>query len=394
MFLPLLAPARYKGAYGGRGGAKSHFVAERLIEDCVVDHQRVACLREYQSSIKESGKQLIEDKIKAHGLGEMFRITEHEITGPNDSLFIFRGLQSHSADNIKSLEGFTRSWVEEAQTISQPSLDKLTPTLRKNSELWFTWNPIKPTDPVDRLFQENVADTDFISVKTTYADNPWFPDDLRREMERDRRRDPEKYAHVWLGEYQSKSEARVFHNWKIEEFETPADARFYFGADWGYSIDPTVLVRCWIMGRTLYVDHEAWAVKCPLDRTPALFDTVPGSRRWTIRADSARPETIDFMKARGFRLSPAVKGAGSVEDGIEFLQSYDIVVHPRCVHTADELARYQWKTDRKTEEVLPQLEDKNNHVIDALRYALEGMRLAPQPFMISDDILKRAGRRY
>lgn len=400
-FLPLLRPARFKGLRGGRGAAKSHFVAERIVEDCVCEHHRVACLREFQSSMRESVKQLLEDKIAALGVDHLFNSTDTEIRGPNDSLIVFKGLQGgptqRAANALKSLEGFTRAWVEEAQSISQRSLAIMTPTFRRGQgmsadpEMYFSWNPIGKDDPVERLFREHDDDDpDFICVTATYRDNPWFPDDLRRDMERDRARDPDRYAHVWLGEYQRNSEARVFRNWRIAEFETPEDVRFYFGADWGFAIDPTVLVRCWLHGRTLYVDQEAHSVACEIDHTPALFDRVPGARKWPIRADSARPETISFMRRAGFSISPAVKGPNSVEDGIEFLKSHDIVVHPRCRHTIDELSRYAYKVDRRTDEVLPVLEDKNNHVIDALRYALEGARLGPSPMTIPAAALRRA----
>jgi phage terminase large subunit len=152
---------------------------------------------------------------------------------------------------------------------------------------------------------------------------------------------------------------------------------FRFGADWGFAADPTVLVRCWIRGRELCVDHEAYAVGCAIDRTPALFDAVPGSRDELITADSARPETVDYMRRHGFpRIVPAIKGKGSVEDGVEFLKSFDIVVHPRCPHVIDELSTYAYRTDRLTGQVLSVLEDRRNHTIDALRYACEGARRA------------------
>lgn len=343
------------------------------------DHHRIVCLREIQNSIKDSVKQLVEDKIAKLGLQELFQVTDQEIIGPNESLMIFKGLQNHTAMSIKSLEGFSRAFVEEAQTVSQRSLDLLTPTIRSpGSQLSFGWNPVNKTDPVDRMFAENAGDPDFVHVKVTYADNPWFPDELRRDMERDRRRDPDKYAHVWLGEYQQLSEARVFRNWKVEAFETPANARFYFGADWGFSVDPTVLVRCWFKDRTLYVDEEAWQVGCEIDRTPALFDKIPGSRRWPIKADSANPQSISYMFRHGFQnITASVKGPGSIEEGVEFLKSYDIIVHPRCRHVADELATYSYEVDDKTNEVLPKLADKKNHTIDSLRYAIEGVRRAP-----------------
>ncbi len=384
-FLPFLRPARYKGAYGGRGSGKTHFFGELLVEHILAGHVRAVCAREVLNSIDESSKQLIEDKIAQHGVGHLFRITEREITGPHDSLIIFRGLQKHTTNSIKSLEGFNRLWTDEAQSVSQRSLNLVTPTFRAaDAEMWFSWNPEKEKDPVDKLFRDNEGDPDFICRKVNYFDNPWFSGtSLQKDMERDRARDPDKYAHVWLGEYQRNSEARVFRNWAVEEFTTPADARFYFGADWGFSIDPTVLIRCWIKDRTLYVDGEVYKVGCEIDRTPDLFAKSPeglkdwNPQAWQITADSARPETIDYMQRHGFpRIVPALKGPSSVMDGIEFLKSYDIKVHPRCRHVIDELALYSFKTDKLTGEVLPVLEDKKNHTIDALRYALESLRRA------------------
>jgi phage terminase large subunit len=375
-FLPLLGTHRYKGAKGGRGGAKSHFFCELLIEDMYSEHTRVACLREVQSSIKDSVKQLVEDKIRDFGLEQWFKITDKEISGPHESLMVFRGLKTHTAGSIKSLEGFKRAFVEEAQYISQRSLDILYPTFRTpGSQLMFAWNPSSPKDPVDAFFEENKDDPDFRLVSVTYADNPWFPTELQRDMERDRRRDPEKYAHVWLGHYQRNSEARVFRNWKVDTFEVPKDARPYYGGDWGFAIDPTVLVRCWIVGRTLYIDQEAYEVGCAIDKTPTLFDKVEGARKWPITADSARPETIDYMRRHGFpHIQGARKGPGSLEDGIEFLKSFDIVVHPSCKHAIDELTSYSYKVDKLTGEVLPVLDDKKNHVVDAIRYSCEQVR--------------------
>jgi phage terminase large subunit len=159
--------------------------------------------------------------------------------------------------------------------------------------------------PVDRLFRTPVGGYDkldvpegydawMISQKVTQADNPFFPSVLAAEMERDKRRDPDRYKHIWLGEYQAMSEARVFRNWSIGTMEVPDEARPYFGADWGFSVDPTVLVRCYAFPdvRKLYVDAEVSAVGCPIDKTPALFDQMDNgmARYWPIKADSARPD--------------------------------------------------------------------------------------------------------
>jgi phage terminase large subunit len=289
-------------------------------------------------------------------------------------------MQNHTADTIKSLEGYDRAWVEEAQSLSQRSLDLLRPTIRKpGSELWFTWNPSAATDPIDTLLRGEIPPKGASVIQVNFDNNPWFPDVLRDEMEYDRARDPDKYAHVWRGAYLQNSSARVFSNWKIEEFEAPVDAIHRLGADWGFAIDPTVLIRSHVIGRTLYIDYEAYRVKCEILDTPSLFMTVPESEKWPLFADSARPETISHLRKNGFpKIMAAAKGAGSVKDGIEWLKSYDIVVHPRCVHTIDELMHYSYKTDAATGVVLPILSDTKNHVIDALRYAHEATRRMPQ----------------
>lgn len=378
VFVPLLEPHRYKGAYGGRGSGKSHFFAELAIEESIRQKLDIVCVREIQRTLGQSVKKLLEAKIESLGVGSLFTVQERQIESHHGGKIIFEGMQNHNAESIKSLEGFDRAWVEEAQSLSQRSLDLLRPTIRKpGSELWFSWNPGQSTDPVDALLRGENPPPDAVVVKANYRDNPWLPDVLRQELEYDQKRDPDKFAHVWLGEYQRNSEARVFRNWTVEEFERPAGTVFRLGADWGYAIDPSVLVRCSIDGKRLYIDHEAYMIGCEITQLPDLFDRVPEARKWFITADSARPETISHMQKHGYpRINGATKGPRSVEEGIAFLQSYDIVVHPRCRHVIDELTLYSYKQDPLTGKVLPLLEDKNNHCIDALRYACEGIRHA------------------
>jgi phage terminase large subunit len=377
---PLLAPSRYKGAWGGRGSGKSHFFAEAMIEAHILDPNTYSvCVRENQKSLAQSVKRLLETKIETLGAGDYFEVQEAVIKSRRgDGRIIFQGMKTHTADSIKSLEGYDRAWVEEAQSLSQTSLDMLRPTIRKpGSELWFTWNPREKSDPVDHLLRGDTPPKDTVVIGVNYNDNPWFPDVLRDEMEYDRRRDPDKYNHVWLGGYLANSEARVFRNWRVEEFDAPRDAIHRMGADWGFSVDPSVGVRCHIIGRTLYVDYEAYQVGCEIVNLPELFMTIPEAEKWPMTADNARPETISHMRKHGFpRIFPAVKGPRSLEEGVEWLKSYDIVVHPRCVHTIDELTLYSYKRDPLTDRILPILEDKKNHVIDALRYACEGVRRA------------------
>ncbi len=200
-FKPLLQPARYKGAYGGRGGAKSHFFAEQALIKAIKEPTRIICIREVQNSIRDSVRQLLLDKIAALNLGYYFEPVEGEIRVRSGGIINFRGMQSYNAANIKSLEGYHVAWVEEAQTLSQHSLDLLRPTLREEgSELWFSWNPRFNTDPVDVLFRKNPP-PDAVSVRVNWSENPWFPEVLRREMEHDFHVDPDKAEHIWNGAY-------------------------------------------------------------------------------------------------------------------------------------------------------------------------------------------------
>lgn len=209
---PLLYPKRYKGAYGGRGGAKSHFFAEQIIIRAFTQPTRIVCIREVQNSIKDSVKQLLQDKIAKFGLEPFFDILEGEIRGPRGSQIVFKGMQSYNASNIKSLEGYDVAWVEEAQTLSQHSLDLLRPTLRKEgSELWFSWNPRFKTDPVDMFFRKSPP-PDAISVMVNWYDNPWFPDVLHKEMRHDFEVDEDKAEHIWNGAYGS-SQGAILAKW-------------------------------------------------------------------------------------------------------------------------------------------------------------------------------------
>lgn len=204
-FEPLLSPARYKGAYGGRGSGKSHFFAESLIEDSLLEKGlRSVCIREVQKSLKDSAKRLIEDKLLKFKLGEAdgFKVFNDVIKTPGDGIIIFQGMQDHTAESIKSLEGFKRAWVEEAQTLSPTSLTLLRPTIREEgSQLWFSWNPRRRSDPVDKLLRGAALPTDAIVRRANWSDNPWFPKSLDQERRDCLKNSPDEYQHIWEGEY-------------------------------------------------------------------------------------------------------------------------------------------------------------------------------------------------
>lgn len=201
--VPLLKPARYKAAYGGRGSGKSHFFGEYIIEEHILNpNDSTVCVREIQKSLDQSVKRLLEGKIASMNAGDYFEVLDTKIrTKRGTGVITFQGMQNHTADSIKSLEGYKRAWVEEAQTLSQYSLDLLRPTIRiPGSELLFSWNPRFKTDPVDVFFRKRPPPNAII-IAVNWNDNPWFPDELRTEMLDDFARDEDKADHIWNGAY-------------------------------------------------------------------------------------------------------------------------------------------------------------------------------------------------
>jgi phage terminase large subunit len=249
---PLLVPARYKGAFGGRGGSKSHFFAEQLIIKCYREETRAACIREVQNTIRESVRQLLVDKIQKLGLGAFFECLENEIRGANGSLIIFRGMQSYNAESIKSLEGYDVAWVEEAQSLSDVSLRLLRPTIRKEgSEIWFSWNPRHDTDAVDKFLRGPNRPRDAIVVEVNWNDNPWFPDVLQREKDEDYAADPEMADHVWGGNYEIVSEGAYYARLIVDAERQgrvghfPYDPSRPVATSWDIGIDDYAAVWFW-----------------------------------------------------------------------------------------------------------------------------------------------------
>ena len=387
-FSQLREPMRYKIYYGGRGAGKSWVFAQQLLMFAIMDKVRVLCAREYQVSIADSVHKLLCDQIYRLNLVNYFTITKTQIKSCTGSEFIFKGLH-HNAQEIKSLEGVDYCWIEEAQSVSKESWELLIPTIRKEgSEIWVSFNPASPDDETYKRFVINPPD-DAIVVKVGWQDNPWFPKTLDAERLYCYKVDPEAYEHIWGGEPRTISDAQIFKGkYEICAFETPSEARFFHGVDWGFAKDPTALIRMFVKDNALYIDQEAYGVGIELDELPTLFDTIPTTRNWPIKADSARPETISFMSKKGFHISAAKKWSGSILDGIALLKSFTkIYIHQRCKHAAEEFRLYQYKVDKNTEDILPIPLDLNNHIPDACRYALDGYIRRPG-LNISQDIIR------
>ena len=371
VYKPLWKNAKRRNyIYGGRGSGKSHDVAEYCLFRAYQSKIKVLCTRELQNSIADSVYSLLKNKITDMKLDFFFTVYKDRIVGNNGSEFIFKGIHNNVSE-IKSMENISIAWLEESQSLSRESIDVIVPTIRApGSILIFTFNPYKDNDPI-YMEMKNATEDDLV-IKANYSDNPWFPEELRLEMERDKKNDYQKYLWVWEGECLGLSDAQVFRGkYVVENFETPKNADFHFGADWGFANDPTTLVRSFIVGNDLYIDMCAGKVGCDLEDTPSLFNKVQGSSIYPIYADSARPETISFMRSKHYNVIAAEKWNGSVEDGIQYLRSFSCIhIHERCKAVAEEFDLYQYKVDRQTGEVLRVPVDKFNHYIDAIRYSL------------------------
>lgn len=377
---------RYKVVYGGRGSGKSYAFADVCLIKAIQKQIRILCARQLQTSIRDSVHKLLCDRIFALGLEEWFYITRESIRCKNGSEFIFKGIQNNVME-IKSMEGVDICWVEEAQSVSDESWEVLIPTIRKEgSEIWVSFNPDREDDSTYKRFVKNPPDN-CKTVLVNYNDNPYFPETLRKEMEYCKRIDYPKYEHIWLGKTIMETEAQIFKGkFEVAEFEADEGTQFYYGADWGFANDATALVRCFIENNCLFIDYEAGGVGVEMEELPKLFDTVPDSRKWKIRADSARPETISYVARHGFRCFPVKKWKGSIEDGIEYMRSFEkIYIHPRCKHIIEEFKFYSYKKDRVSGDILPIIVDAWNHYIDATRYALEPYIMNKGKMRIQDD---------
>ncbi len=386
---PKLIPAfegnyRYRCSHGGRGSAKTRtFALMTAIRGymAAMNGQSgvILCAREYMNSLEESSMEEVKQAIRSvPWLNDFYELGEKYIRTKCRSVsYVFAGLR-HNLDSIKSKARILIAWVDEAESVSEIAWTKLAPTVREaGSEIWVTWNPERDGSATDKRFRKNPPDNAIV-VEMNYDDNPWFPSVLEDERLNDQARlDSATYAWIWEGAYLENSDKQVLANkYVVQSF--PDDLwqqadRLLFGADFGFAKDPNTLLRQFILNDCLYIEYEAYGVGVELDHMPEFYDKIPEARKWPIKADSARPETISYLKRQGFNISAAKKWQGSVEDGITHLRGFkQIIIHPRCKETAKEARLYSYKTDRITGEVLPVILDANNHCFDAVRYGLDG----------------------
>lgn len=358
---------REAAVWGGRFSLKSHTVARYLLIRARMEKTRILCAREYQNSIADSSHQLLADLIKEYQLNE-FKVTDKSIVNTiNGSDFLFKGLH-HNEQSVKSTEGINIAWIEEAQTITQNSLEILTPTVREEgSQIIYTYNRLLEEDPVHkRLVLEGRPNTLKLNVNYDIAlKYGYMPDVIRLEMEDDKAHRPQLYKHKWLGEPIS-AEGRVYKDW-MQIDEIPHEARLIGrGLDFGYSIDPAAAVDVYEYNGG-YILDELFYRKGMSNRE--IADALKANDILTV-ADSAEPKSIDEIKAYGITIVPAEKGKDSILHGIQVVQGVKISVTRRSKNLWNEYTTYLWDRDREGN-WLQRPEGGRDHACDALRYFLQ-----------------------
>lgn len=369
--------------WGGRGGGKSHGIAEGIIELSSTKLERVVCGREFQNSIKDSVKELLEAKIATSRFASQWVSTEQELRNVvTGSRITFIGM-NRNPNSAKSLEGCTIFWGEEAQTFSLTSLEIILPTIRSGgSRCVWSWNPAEKGSPVDDMFRSGVLPERAYICCVLVEDNPFFytgrmPGEMRTSWNNATKA---KFRHIWRGAYDERPEGLVYQDWTVGRPFIPDDQIPMYGLDWGW-VDPFACLEVYILepddpekerGK-IYVAAEAYGSYIPANEIGATIDKAFNRRirEAYITADSSEPKSIDDLSGQGFVVYGAVKGPGSVRAGISFIQGYDIWVSPDCIHFQAELAAYKWKVTLRDKIILSNPEDKDNHACDALRYAVE-----------------------
>jgi phage terminase large subunit len=368
---------REAAVYGGRGSLKSHTVARVLLIRARQAKTRVACFREYQNSIADSSHQLLKELIDKYGFRE-FKVTDKAIINElNGSDFLFKGLHNN-IQNVKSTEGVDVAWVEEAQTVSESSIDVLTPTIRKpGSQIIYTYNRLKEDDPVHkRLVKEGRPNTLVLNINYDVAlKYGWMPDVLRIEMEDDKVFRPNLYRHKWLGE-PNNVEGRIYRDWNYVDV-VPHEAQLVRrGLDFGYSVDPAAIVDVYYYNGG-YILHERLYRKGMQNNNLAVFMQNLEQPGTLVMADSAEPKSIADIQQYGVPIigvqKKGTKDKPYLRYSIDYLQQQRISVTRSSKNLIDEYENYYWMTDKEGKP-MNEPEAGRDHALDAARYAFDGLR--------------------
>ena len=391
---PLFTAARYKIAHGGRGSAKSWGFARALLILAAQKPLRILCTREIQKSIKDSVHRLLTDQIQALGLGQFYEVLETEIRGRNGSMFVFAGLAQHTVESIKSFEGVSIVWIEEAQVVTKRSWDVLTPTIRADgSEIWMSLNPDMETDETYQRFVASPPDGAVV-IEMNWRDNPWFPAVLERERQDTLRRDPDNYENIWEGVPKRVSEGAIY---RVEVVRLYADKRVravpydpllpvdtVWDLGWADSMSIGMFQRSHAEIRCIdYIEDSGqtldWYV-AQMERRPYRWgkDFIPHDGR--AKDFKTGKSTEEILKSMGRRIT--VLNADGVEEGIKaarmmFPRAY--IDEDKCSRLIECLKRYRRKINQATNEPDTPLHDEFSHGADMWRYAAMAVERMGKP---------------
>jgi phage terminase large subunit len=369
--------------HGGRGGAKSTEIAKALVHHARSRKETIVCAREFQNSIEASSYSLVVEQIHAVGAQGEFKITDHEISHKTTgSTFAFVGLARNIA-SIKSMTGVSIFWIEEAENIKALSIEVLLPTVRNlGSRLIWSYNPDKDDSSVDDLFRGKDVPESSIVIGVNPEHNRWlYRTRMPKEMRSLYNKHPKRFNHVWRGDYARNSEAQIFDRVFQHYIDVPHFIEPVFGMDFGYR-DPQTLVRAYVVPiqylggdpelhrDVIYIAMERYEVGSQIRNLEGFMDSVLVDGAEEIVCDSSDPAKIAHLQSLGYNALGAVKGPGSIRNGLNWMATHDIYVHPSCPHAYREFTKLRWKTD-PVGKLLDEPEAGNDHVVDAARYATE-----------------------
>ena len=400
VYLPYLEDysTRFLVFYGGAGSGKSHFIAQRLVYKALKDTRKILVLRKVNRTTKASTFQLLLDTLNQFGILNYCVInrTDFSITLPTGSQFLCMGLDD--PEKIKSITGLTDAWLEEATEFSLDDFSQVNLRVRdpkaENQEIILSLNPVSKANWCYlHFFAENPELEEFRKtvriVHTTYKDNPHLPEAYVQALLMMKATNEVYYKIYALGEFGSLDKL-IYNNWQKMDFDPDTiKGQLLCGLDFGYTNDPTAFTASILVEneRRIYIFKE-WGGTGYLNNAIADQIKEMGFAKSIICADSAEQKSIDEIKRLGIsRIKPCVKGKGSVLQGIQKLQQYELIVHPSCENVIEELENYAWKKDKQTNEYINEPAEGFDHYMDSLRYSLQCLDVRTQLTTMKKDLL-------
>ncbi|MEH7464566.1 PBSX family phage terminase large subunit [Bacillus thuringiensis] len=374
-------PERFMVLYGGAGSGKSVFGVQRAVIKLLKDQRKMLVIRKVTNTIRESIFAEFKKILSQFKLLDECKVSESNFTIklPNGSEFIFKGMDD--PEKIKSISGIDDILIEEATELTLDDFSQLSLRLRSrkpNNQIVLMYNPVSKANWVyDRFHNPKTRSLEnTIVIHTTYKDNKFLPRDYIDALHEMMKTNPTYFKIYALGEFASLGQL-VFNNWQVAGFNPRhlllQGHKAYFGLDFGYTNDPAAFVACIVdqKQKRIYVYDEFYK-KQMLNSDIVDEITMKGFSKEVIIADSAEAKSIEEIKRSGIRrIKAARKGKDSILHGIQFIQQYEIIVHPNCKNFKMELENYAWEKDKKTNEHVNRPIDNFNHLMDAFRYSLE-----------------------